>query len=212
MTTRRSPIALAILALLYEESMHPYRMQQLIKERGKEEVINVRQRASLYQTIERLGRAGLLRVRETQRAERRPERTIYEITEVGRSTMRHWLAEMLSAPEKEFPEFPAALAFLAILSPAEALRHLETRVTLLEQELRRLDEELQRAMPMIPRLFLVESEYLRSMVAAELQWVQSMVVELRTERITWSEAWLQEIALRLEAQDVETEEHEKGSA
>ena len=31
--------------------MHPYRMQQLIKERGKDLVINVQRRASLYQTI-----------------------------------------------------------------------------------------------------------------------------------------------------------------
>ena len=51
---RRSSIALAVLAFLYERPMHPYRMQQLIKERGKDEVINVRQRASLYQTIDRL--------------------------------------------------------------------------------------------------------------------------------------------------------------
>lgn len=40
---RRSPIALAVLVMLYESPMHPYRMQQLIKERGKDEVINVRQ-------------------------------------------------------------------------------------------------------------------------------------------------------------------------
>ena len=73
---RRSTIALAVLALLYEESMHPYRMQRLIKQRGKDEVINVRQRASLYQTIDRLLRAGLIAVRGTARAERRPERTI----------------------------------------------------------------------------------------------------------------------------------------
>ena len=30
---KRSPLALAILALLYEAPMHPYRMQQLIRER-----------------------------------------------------------------------------------------------------------------------------------------------------------------------------------
>ena len=39
---RRSPLALVVLALLYEAPMHPYRMQQLIKERGKDEVVNVR--------------------------------------------------------------------------------------------------------------------------------------------------------------------------
>jgi DNA-binding PadR family transcriptional regulator len=35
-------------------------MQVLIKERAKDQVINVRQRASLYQTIHRLEREGLI--------------------------------------------------------------------------------------------------------------------------------------------------------
>src|SRR6476620_2417650 len=95
---RFSPIALAVLALLYESPMHPYRMQQLIKERGKDAVINVRQRASLYQTIDRLLRAKLIEVRETARDEKRPERTIYEITEQGRSTMLAWMRELLATP------------------------------------------------------------------------------------------------------------------
>jgi DNA-binding PadR family transcriptional regulator len=210
MTTRRSPIALAVLALLYEEPMHPYRMQQLIKQRGKEEVINVRQRASLYQTIERLDRTGLIQVRETQREERRPERTIYAITEQGRATMDRWLREMLSTPTQEFPEFPAALAFLALLTPADALLYLGQRAARLEQELSRLDGELQSAAEMVPRLFLLESEYLRSIVAAELQWVQAIVVELRTGSMTWNEAWLREVALRLEGDGATGVQHAKG--
>ena len=111
---RRSPLALAALGLLYEAPMHPYRMQQLIKERGKDEVINVRERASIYQTIDRLQLAGLIMVAETTRDEKRPERTVYRLTEEGRETTRDWLCEMLSTPAREFPAFPAALAFLPL--------------------------------------------------------------------------------------------------
>lgn len=209
MTTRRSPIALAVLALLYEVPMHPYRMQQMIKQRGKEEVINVRQRASLYQTIERLDRARLIEVRETQREERRPERTIYAITEQGRATMQRWLREMLSTPAQEFPEFPAALAFLALLTPADALLYLEKRAARLEQELSRLDGELHSAAETIPRLFLLESEYLRSLVVAELQWVRAIVAELHMGSITWNEAWLREVTLRLEGAGAPGAQHRK---
>ncbi|WP_010276165.1 AAA family ATPase [Paenibacillus senegalensis] len=53
---KKSTVALAVLCFLIEEPMHPYRMQQLIKEREKDEVINVRHRTSIYQTIERLYR------------------------------------------------------------------------------------------------------------------------------------------------------------
>ena len=75
-TFNRSPLALAVLGLLYEAPMHPYRMQQLIKERGKDKVINVQRRASLYQTISQLEKAGLITVKETVQDENRPERTI----------------------------------------------------------------------------------------------------------------------------------------
>lgn len=64
---KKSPLALAILCLLIEEPMHPYRMQQLIKERGKDEVINVRYRTSIYQTIDRLHRDRAIVIQEKNR-------------------------------------------------------------------------------------------------------------------------------------------------
>src|SRR5690242_1240969 len=87
---RRSPLALAVLGTLYEEPMHPYRIQQLIKERGKDQVINVQQRASIYQTIERLHHAGLIEIVERTRDERWPERTVYQLTGEGRAVAGQW--------------------------------------------------------------------------------------------------------------------------
>ena len=120
MTTsfRRSPLALAILGLLEDGPLHPYGMQQLIKQWGKDQVINVGQRASLYKMINRLGEAGLIKVRETTRDHQYPERTSYELTDAGRAASRQWMAEILSTPRNEFPEFPAALSFLPMLTPA----------------------------------------------------------------------------------------------
>src|SRR3954470_24421378 len=143
---RRSAIALAVLAFLYESPMHPYRMQQLIKERGKDEVINVRQRASLYQTIDRLLRTNLIAIQETAREEKWPERTIYAITEHGRATMLGWMREMLSTPAREFPAFPAVLAHLALLTPEDVRTQLGQRVQALAAEIERIDAELRRGM------------------------------------------------------------------
>src|SRR4051812_20334120 len=105
-TFKRSPIALAVLALLHEAPMHPYRMQRLIKDRGKDQVINVEQRASLYQTINQLLRAGLITFWETARQEGFPERTVYKLTDQGYRTAVAWLRDMLASPAQEFPEFP----------------------------------------------------------------------------------------------------------
>ena len=178
--------------------MHPYRMQQLIKERGKDEVINVRQRASLYQTIDRLLRAQLIAIRETAREEKRPERTIYELTEEGRETVLRWMREMLSTPAREFPEFPAALAYLPLLTPEDARVQLDRRADALAAELDRIDAELHSAAEVIPRLFLVEMEYIRAVLNTELVWVQSIVGDLGSGQLTWSQEWMHAVAAQLE--------------
>src|SRR3954471_11739619 len=144
-SVRRSPLALAILSLLYEEPMHPYRMQQLIKERDKDDVINVRQRASLYQTIDRLLRDGLIAVQEMARTENRPERTVYRLTESGREAAFAWLQAMLATPTREFPEFPAAVSFMAMLTPDVALAQLESRAAALEAEIAEIKARLRLA-------------------------------------------------------------------
>ena len=186
-------MALAVLVMLYEAPMHPYRMQRLLKERGKDEVINVRQRASLYQTIERLERERLISAQRTIRDDRWPERTVYKITSRGRAVALDWMREVLSTPAKEYPEFPAAISFLPLLSPEDALHQLELRAKAVEAELDRMDEALKQAAP-VPRLFLLEMEYMRAVQAAELTWVNSIIKDLRAERLTWTEAWLRQVA------------------
>jgi DNA-binding PadR family transcriptional regulator len=194
---RHSPLALAVLAMLTEAPMHPYRMQQLIKARGKDEVINVGQRNSLYQTIDRLLRGDLIAIRETGRDGAFPERTVYEITDAGRDTGRLWLREQLAQPAREFPAFPAALSFLPLLNPDDVRRQLEVRVGALERELIRMDGINEEAKGIqVPRLFLLEGELVRAQLVAELDWVRSVVADLKSGTLTWSPEWLDEIAQR----------------
>jgi DNA-binding PadR family transcriptional regulator len=190
---KRSPIALAVLAMLYVEPMHPYRMQRLIKERGKDEVINVEQRASLYQTIQRLEREGLIAAKRITREDKRPERTVYEIAPEGRAIALTWMREILSTPVREYSEFPAAISFLPLLAPDDSLRQLELRATALHAEVDRIDASL-KAAASVPRLFLLEMEYLRALHVTELSWVGSVIEDLRAGRLSWSEAWLRKVA------------------
>ncbi len=188
---RRSPIALAVLALLREAPMHPYRMQRLIKERGKDQVINVEQRASLYQTISQLLRAGLIAIAETSREEGFPERTVYKLTEQGHHTALNWLREMLSTPAQEYPEFPAAVSLLPLLRPDDALGQLEIRAATLAGQIADIQAEVEAQAGSLPRLFLLESEYMQRVLEAELKWVRSISADLRSGRLTWDASWVQ---------------------
>ena len=182
---RRSVLALAVLSMLLEEPMHAYRMQQLIKERRKDDVVNVTQRNSVYQTIQRLVRDGLAEVVSTERAANRPERTTFRITELGQATLHDWLVSMLSSPVPEYAEFPAALSFLPNLAPADALAALSTRIVHLEGQLVDLDAEVAEVEAFLPALFAVESVYRRKVVDAELGYVRGLVAELRTGQLSW---------------------------
>jgi DNA-binding PadR family transcriptional regulator len=185
---RRSTLAMVLLALLTESPMHPYRMQQVIKERGQDQLVNVAQRNSVYQALDRLVRDGLARPAATAREAGRPERTTYEITEEGAAAFRRWLTEMLPTPAREFPEFPAALAFLAILAPAEARGLFARRIEAQEQRLTAIHEQ---APPGMPRLFLIEDEYRAAMLSAEIAWLRSVVADLDSGTFTWDLALIQ---------------------
>jgi DNA-binding PadR family transcriptional regulator len=192
---RSSPLALTVLALLHYKPLHPYGIQRLVKDWGKEQVVNVRQRASLYRTIERLNGDGLIAVRETGRDQQYPERTVYEVTDAGREIARAWLEEMLSAPKQEFPEFPAALSNLLLLTPEEMGDVLQRRADALAEQLDGLEAamaaEAERGLPRITRL---ETEYLRAVTAAELEWVRTVVEDLRAGRLAWSKEQLDALA------------------
>ncbi|MBL7255180.1 helix-turn-helix transcriptional regulator [Actinoplanes sp. LDG1-01] len=172
-----------LLALLTEAPMHPYRMQQMIKERGQDQIVNVAQRNSVYQALDRLVRDGLARPGGTTREAGRPERTIYEITDAGAATMRRWLAEALTVPAREFPEFPAALAFLALINPEHVRDLLAQRVEALTAKVAAIHEA---APAGLPRLFLIEDEYRAALLTAEITWLRGVVQDLTDGTLTWN--------------------------
>src|SRR5215475_1086854 len=166
---RSSPLALAVLSLLHAAPLHPYAMQRLLKLWGKDAVVNVGQRANLYKTIRRLLDAGLIAIRQTERDQQYPERTVYELTEAGSRATVDWLTDMLARPRNEFPQFPAALSFIMLLAPADAADVLEQRAATLRAQLAAIDASLQ-SMSELPRAVGMDDEYARAMTAAELTW------------------------------------------
>jgi DNA-binding PadR family transcriptional regulator len=190
---RPTPLNLTVLGMLGGGPLHPYAIQSRMRAWGKDRTVDVSQRATLYKTIERLRDAGLIAVNKTERDHRFPERTLYALTEEGIRVGREWLTEMLATPRNEFPEFPAALSFLFGLTPDEALIALERRAGLLRESVEALDRELHdESGP--PRLFVLESEYVRAVSAAELGWVEGVVDDLRAGRLTWKDEDFAELA------------------
>lgn len=189
-TFRRSPLALTVLGVLEAGPLHPYGIQQLIKQWGKDQVVNVGQRATLYKMITRLTEAGLIAVQGTGRDQLYPERTTYEVTDSGRAALRQWMDEILSTPRNEYPEFPAALSFLPMLTPQTTRELLGSRREQLIQRVAQLDAEIVAAVEGfgLPRVTLLETEYVRAVTEAELRWVDAIVDGLADGSLRWTDA------------------------
>ena len=185
-----NPLALAVMALLYERPMHPYEMVTLMRERGKHESVRLRY-SSLYSVVGALEREGLIVPRETVREGRRPERTVYEITGAGREEFLTWLRELLREPVKEYTQFAAGLSFLPGVPPEEAVVLLEERVRRLEEETGEMRSRLDTAMEQLelPCIFLVESEHELMLRESELVWVRGLVEEIEAGELGGLSEW-----------------------
>jgi DNA-binding PadR family transcriptional regulator len=176
---------IAVLALLRECPMHPYQMQRLLRMRHKDEILALK-RGSLYHAIARLLKAELIAVQATGRDGRRPERTTYRVTDSGIQALAEALRRMVALPRRESSEFMASMSFLVYLPPAEAAEKLEERARRLEAEIAARTAGLAGASTFLPRIHLIESEYLVAMLKAELAWVRVLADDLRSGRLGWN--------------------------
>lgn len=194
-------MGLTVLSLLHFKPLHPYGMQRLLKQWGKDQVVNVGQRTGLYRTIDRLLTAGLIAVRETGRDQQYPERTVYELTEAGRQATRTWLLDMLRSPKQEFPEFPVALSNLMLLTPDEIVEALAARLASVCGTRAALERALaETAESGVPRVALLETEYSLTVARAEADWLESVIADLRSGALAWSAEELLAVAAASEAQ------------
>ena len=195
MTKELSIWDIAVLAFLHEGPMHPYQMQRLLRLRHKDEIL-VLKRGSLYHAIARLLRAGLIAVRTTNREGKRPARTIYRITPAGETEFLNTIRSMVTIPRRESSEFLAAMSFLVHLHPEEAAQPLTERVQRLQTEVGELTARLASASVHVARINLIESEYLLSMLKAELGWVNGLEKEILSGKLDWDlKAILREAAV-----------------
>jgi DNA-binding PadR family transcriptional regulator len=186
---RSNPLALAVLVSLYERPMHPYEVAQQLRTRAKQESVRLNY-GSLYAVVESLERRSLITARETVREGKRPERTVYAITNAGTTEMIDWLTEIVGVPTKEYPQFMAGLSFLAALSPDEALAALRLRTDALGHRLAQIRSGLGAMGDMgLPRLFALESEYELQVLEVERDFVSALIKDIESGDLEGLEGW-----------------------
>ena len=182
------PLAMVVLELLHESPMHPYEIQQKIRERqlGRLTKVTV---GSLYHAVEKLQKDGLIEVVDTSREGRRPERTTYQLTTVGLDAFRKEVLDSVSSVGVEFPRFAMAVQHLHTVRPDEAMAELRRRVQALRKKLAVTDVAIAELTAQdVEPMFWIDYQYDRAMRQAELDWVERLIDQLSNGELTWPDA------------------------
>jgi len=186
---RSNPLALAVLVSLYEKPMHPYEVAQTLRKRAKQESVRLNY-GSLYAVVDGLEKRGLIKATGTVRTGKRPERTVYEITDDGSVEMVDWLTDLIEVPSKEYPAFMAGLSFVPALAPDDALAALRSRAEGLTIKLASLQGAMKAAQSAgLPRIFELEVEYEEVLLKAELKFVSGLIEDMESGHLGGLEMW-----------------------
>jgi DNA-binding PadR family transcriptional regulator len=187
--SRSNPLALAVLVSLYEKPMHPYEVAQTLRARAKQDSVRLNY-GSLYAVVESLEKKGFIKATGTLREGRRPQRTVYAITEEGSVEMTDWLTELLGTPTKEYPAFMAGLSFIAALSPEDAEAALRRRADALRLRVLTMRGAMKAALEAgLPRIFELEAEYEERLLTAELDYTKALLEELSSGSLAGLDLW-----------------------
>jgi DNA-binding PadR family transcriptional regulator len=160
-----------------------------MRERRKDESIKLNY-GSLYSVIESLCKNGLIAPKETTKEGKRPERTVYRLTEGGLRELTAWLSDLLSQPVKEYLQFEAGLSLMPVLPPGVAASLLERRCEELEAELGIARSRAMRSKSRgLARLFVIERDYHMTLLAAELKWTRALAAEIRAGTLEGVDEW-----------------------
>jgi DNA-binding PadR family transcriptional regulator len=183
--TEISPLALSILELLDERPMHPYELAATMRERHQDEFIRLNF-GSLYHTVEVVERNGWIVPAEREKEGRRPERTIYKLTPLGREMLVQVVSEILAVPRREYPHFAAGLMFMHHLSADQAAERLRERGASLAAKAEKLRGIMaQLRADGVTRLSIVELEHKIAMLEFERKWVSGLEKEIADGRLEW---------------------------
>ncbi|MFC5823323.1 PadR family transcriptional regulator [Nonomuraea insulae] len=184
MARRHDLVGLTVLALLSVRASHPYELHRFIVDTHKDYITGLPR--SLYHAVERLTRDELIAPAGTDREGRRPERTVYEITDEGRQELRTRLRQLLEKPEPDRRAFVAAISLIGCLPMSEAQRALRGRAATIEGLLTGMEAHIRAlADSGLPPVLTLEVEVERALYAAELKWINDLSGRFTRGELDW---------------------------
>lgn len=173
----RTPVPLLILGLLCSGDLHPYEVTQILKDRpwGHAVKFNI---GTIYYNFEMLRKRGDIAVKEVVHDGRRPDKTVYRITNQGRERFGELLKRQFEEETSlHHPMYPALM--FARFGEKDMIRkalfkrrkQIAKQMDLLAQGLSRLESHAHWS-----ELHILRNGWLHT--KAELEWLDAFLLEL----------------------------------
>jgi len=171
-------VRLVILGLLRERPLYGYEIKQIIEEHMSDWTSIAF--GSIYFALDKLTEEHCVEKVGIERKGKRPSRSVYQITEAGRTEFLRLLREVWSKPDRQYFSLDIGLAFMGAL-PLEDIRdYLRRRLAQLEETLPYLDSHQREEMmePGKPRSAVAIFEHARVHFQAELAWMRDLLAQV----------------------------------
>lgn len=173
---------LAILGLLLERDMHPYEISLVMKERSMDRVTKL-QTGSLYYAVDKLAEDGYIQAIETISSSDRPDKTIYGITEQGKTLFEQLILQKIKKNEGFFHPMYLALAMSRLVDQSKVEKLLEERIRETEHQVNLAYQVYEEHTQLVPRavLHIMYGSYEHTLT--ELKWLQRLYEDVVARKL-----------------------------
>jgi len=186
--SRKNPLALMALCVLWQTPTHPYGIVGFLKDTYKDKSARLNY-GSLYTVIGNLEKAGLIEAVEVTQTGNLPPRTTYRVTDAGIAEMGDWLAELIAQPVEEVPQYMTALSILPAIGVDEAVALLRRRAVTLTETVEAMARQRQVVANAVPDIFSIDAYYQMAMTRAELDFTENLISQIESGELTGVDVW-----------------------
>jgi DNA-binding PadR family transcriptional regulator len=172
-----SNAGVAVLGLLSEKPMHPYRIEQEVKERNMREWTELSM-SSIYKVLRKLEKHGLV-FKQVRRSPGNRLQKLYAISPEGERLLRSKIGEFLTRPGRTYWAVDIGTYYSKLLPEKEIREALHAYRMALRERItgyRKLQEDLAgKGSPLHRQAMAIRAVYL---LEAEISWVNSFLSQL----------------------------------
>jgi len=177
-------VKLIILGLLMSGDKHPYEMQHFVTERKMDKLVKL-YKGSLYYAVDQLKQKGLIEVVEVVKEDKRPDKTVYTITDAGRMEFHDLLMEQFSKEEQFYDPLYTAVIFARYGDKVKIIEVIDRKINAIRKKIGVLENMFAERRDGISRpahyIYISQIEY----ATTGLKLIQSFREDIVNGNINW---------------------------